>query len=221
MLKIAFALAVAAGTASGELVVSEIWPGGLPGSEATSDWFEITNLGNTDVSLAGAFYDDDSADPTKDDALVGVGTVGAGESVIFMVSWEDDFNSAADAIDAFTMTWGAGNLAGVQIGWVDGGSGLGGGGDEVFIFDGNGAGANTLASSAYGAVNDDPASFIYNPNTGVFGERAQVGVFGAFASALDATPDVGSAIGSPGAIPTPGAAAVLSLAGLALTRRRR
>lgn len=207
-----------AGTAAADFEITEIWAGALPGSEATSDWFEVTNLGGSAMSLAGTYYDDDSADPTKDDEVLGIGSVAAGESVILLVSWEDDYATFAEAKAAFNTAWGA--LPGVQIGYVDGGSGLGGGGDAAFLFDGNTAGANTLATAAY---SDDaqPESFIYNPITGVFGEFAQAGVFGAYESLVPASSSLlDPAVGSPGAIPAPASAALLGLAGLAARRRR-
>ena len=91
-----------------DLQITEMWIGGLEGSEATSDWFEITNFGDTAATGLTAdllYYDDDSADPTKDDPLLGVDTIAAGESVVYLVSWEDDFDLAA-ATDAFVAMWG-------------------------------------------------------------------------------------------------------------------
>ncbi|MEZ6318621.1 MAG: hypothetical protein R3B49_07710 [Phycisphaerales bacterium] len=214
-------LAAAGASASANLVITEIWAGGFGGAEATSDWVEITNFGASAVSLAGTYYDDDSADPTKNDPLEGIASIAAGESVIVLISWEDDYATSTDAISAFTATWGAGNLAGVQIGYVTGGSGLGGGGDAAFFFDGNTAGANTIASQAY-AGPTEAASFIYNPNTGLFGDSAQAGVFGAFNSVLPAS-DAGAdpAVGSPGLVPAPASAALIGVGGLVATRRRR
>lgn len=214
-------LAAAGATASANLAITEIWAGGFAGAEATSDWVEITNFGASAVSLSGVYYDDDSADPTKDDELLGISSIGAGESVIVLISWEDDYASSSDAINAFTATWGAANIAGVQIGYVDGGSGLGGGGDAAFFFDGNASGANTIASQAYNGPTD-PASFIYNPSSGTFGDLAQAGVFGAFESVLPASDaNADPAIGSPGVVPTPASAALIGLGGLVATRRRR
>jgi hypothetical protein len=47
---------------------------GLPRSDATSDWFELTNLG--DVAATGLdgklFYDDNSDDPTAAVAILGL-----------------------------------------------------------------------------------------------------------------------------------------------------
>ncbi|GJM17831.1 MAG: hypothetical protein DHS20C14_00440 [Phycisphaeraceae bacterium] len=216
----ACALTLAAGAASASLTITEIWAGGVSGTEQTADWVEITNFGNSSVSFSGVYYDDDSADATKDDEVFGIGSIAAGESVIVLVSWEDNWGSATDALDAFAAVWGAGNLAGVQIGYVDGGSGLGGGGDAAYFFDGNTSAAATLASQSY-AGPALPASFIYNPGTISFGDLAQGGVYGAYTSDQPASDDGTFAIGSPGVVPAPMSAAVLGLGGLAAMRRRR
>jgi hypothetical protein len=44
------------GEASGRVIISEIWPGGLPGEEASSDWFELTNLGTEAVAGLGSWH---------------------------------------------------------------------------------------------------------------------------------------------------------------------
>jgi MYXO-CTERM domain-containing protein len=212
-----------AGIPSSNIVITEIWAGGLPGAEATSDWFEITNFGDTPFSLANVFVDDDSADPTTNTPIANISFVAPGESVIVLTAWED-FDTPANAASVFQSVWGASNLTGVQIGWVDddfGGPGLGGGGDAVFLFDGNTEDANLITAQVY-TTDTQPESFIYNPNTGLFGEYAQVGVFGAFESTVNASGGVDvPAVGSPGLVPTPGAIAVLGLAGIGASRRRR
>ena len=235
---IVFLLTASCCFAAAEIKVTEMWVGGLPGTEATSDWFELTNFG--DMPLSGIdgniYYDDNSADPTVDDQMFGIDSIAPGESVIYLTSWEDDWATAADAIAAFDAMWGApaGSLNGIQIGYVDGGSGLGGGGDAVFVFDSNQANANIIASQQYqGNADNNFASFASDAagNDSFFPDepRAVVGVLGAYEGNLAASDGmystgapVPNAVGSPGVVPEPAACSLmlLSLAGLLATCRR-
>ena len=206
--------------AAPNLQITEIWAGGLAGAEATSDWFELTNFG--DMAATGLdgnlYYDDDSADPTKDDALVGIDTIAPGESVIYVVSWEDDWATSTDAIDDFIAMWG--NVA--QVGYVDGGSGLGDGGDAAWVFDGNTNAANLIDWEAY-SVTTQEESFVSSPDgTWVENTFAQDGVWGAYQGNSNATDDIGSTppIGSPGQVPEPTGLA-LAVIGAALFAARR
>lgn len=205
-------------SAMGDIIISEIWPGGIAGAELMSDWFELTNTGPAAVNPTGWYYDDNSNDPTSNDPLIGITSIAPGESVIYLVSWEDSWTNEANAAQAFTDVWGAANLVGVQIGTVTGGGGLGGGGDQVNIYDNNIVGAGVIASQSHLAA--DPASYVYNPVTMSWNdELAQDGVYGAFTSATQASDAGVFAIGSPGVIPEP--AAVLLLAFGAMFIRRR
>jgi len=195
LLLAAASTAIAAQSVSADLLMSEIY---WNNDNGVADWFELTNTGTTAISTAGLFYDDDSADATKDDGLSSL-TIGAGESVIFLVSWEDDFTSSADAISAFNAEWSYTGL----IGYVDGGSGLGGGGDAAYVFDGNGGAASVL-------------TFLEYPDTDTIGDGATWTPGGLTTSGSLSFSGV---LGTPGAIPAPGALALLGLAGFG--RRRR
>lgn len=70
-----------------DLQVTEIWPGNVNGDDLTDDWFEVTNVGNMAWTAAvdgDLYYDDDSADETTADLMVGVASIAPGESVIFV-----------------------------------------------------------------------------------------------------------------------------------------
>lgn len=217
------ALSTSVASAAG-LEVTEIYAG-VSGPDGTADWFELTNKSGSSISTAGYYYDDDSVDPTKDDALDAL-TIAPGESVIFLTSWEDDFASSADAINTFVAFWGL--LPSVQVGTVDGGSGLGGGGDEVNVFDGNTVAANIVASGSYPGgsvvIGGTAQTLIQSASDSTeLNLFSVVGQDGAFASAGTVSDPGVKLIGSPGAIiPAPAAAmsGLVMLGGL-LGRRRR
>lgn len=113
-----------------DLQITEMWAGNDPGSNITSDWFEIINNGSA-AWLFGVdgdlFYDDDSQDPTAADPILGISDIQPGERVIVVIGVEAD-------VAEFSTIWSpAYNLSGIKIGYTDG-SGLGGGGDGVTLF---------------------------------------------------------------------------------------
>lgn len=121
-----------------DLQITEIWPGNANGSNLTSDWFEVTNIGDAAWSLAdGALYfDDESADPADAAILNGVTEIAPGESVVFV---DDDDDGA------FRAVWGPV----IELGQVGtyAGAGLGQGGDAVALFlddEGDGVDAGDL-----------------------------------------------------------------------------
>ena len=192
--------------------------------DTTPDWFELTNLGDSAIDPGTLYYDDSSADPTDGGQLAGITTLAAGESAIYLVSWQDDFPGPnpfpppfdpADALAAFESFWNTNGA--YQVGYIldadtAGGPGLGGGGDTVNIFDGNMMGATLLATRSYpDSSNEFPAdtqgvTWVNDPATSS-SVHAQLGVAGAFASVG------GTQVGSPGfAVPEPGSMLLLLLA---------
>ncbi|CAN0367324.1 unnamed protein product, partial [Ectocarpus sp. 4 AP-2014] len=116
-------------SAAFDLQVTEIWPGNEPGENLTSDWFEVTNLGDmawTDAD-GSLYFDDDSADPEAADLISGVTSIAPGESVVFI--------DADDTVE-FESVWGS-TIDGVQLG-VYAGSGMSQGGDGATLFVSNG-----------------------------------------------------------------------------------
>ena len=166
------------------------------------------------------YFDDGSADPTEDEQVTGIGTIGAGESVVVVLG-----NSSSD-VNAFVNAWGAANLSGVQIGFLAGDDpgGLSQGGEDLFFFDGNTAGAGVVDSTSYlGSDSGIPgATWTWSGDADNLVVQSISGVDGAFTAPVAAGDDGEFAlVGSPGVIPAPGAAALLGLGGLAAGRRRR
>ncbi len=128
------ALSAATANADFDLQITEIWPGNSLGEDdLTSDWFEVTNLGDMayDATIDGDLYFDDDSMGLKDglldneltDLISGVTAIAPGESVIFI----DDEDTSE-----FVAAWG--NVAILpQLGTYSG-SGLSGGGDGVTLF---------------------------------------------------------------------------------------
>jgi len=109
------------------LQITEIWPGNGEGDNVTSDWFEITNVGDVawTPAMGDLYFDDDSQDYTTADLISGITSIQPGESVIAI-----DDTDTTEFIAVWSSVY---NLTGVQIGTYDG-SGLGGGGDTVTLF---------------------------------------------------------------------------------------
>ncbi|OYW70598.1 MAG: hypothetical protein B7Z37_30255, partial [Verrucomicrobia bacterium 12-59-8] len=166
------------------------------------DFWELTNVGTTAVSLGNFKWDDESQDPNDSAAVtIPAGTsIAAGESIIFSVG----------SASTFRTQWGA--LPGVQI--ITGGPGLGSS-DGVALFNASGTklfyfsyasggftrsnGSSSQgghAGTSAGGGSDDK-SVVIDPNFGVgSGVRyaaATAGTFGAYANASG-----GQNIGSPG-----------------------
>jgi MYXO-CTERM domain-containing protein len=200
--------------ASASLRITEVMSSSNGNGSATPDWFEITNFGSSAISVDGLRMDDNSFSFAVSRALLGITSIGAGETVIFLET------AAGAAVDSFRTFWGG--LAGVQVGYYSGaGASFSSGGDGMVLFDATGSeisprvefGAATSGSSFFwgydSAGNLDPAYVAQFSTVGTIG--TQVG----FASSGDIG-SLGTAIG----IPAPGALALVGLAGLVARRRR-
>ena len=205
--------AVLVSSASANIRITEAMSSSNGLGAPTVDWIEVTNYGSTAVDLTGWRFDDGSFNFAVSAALVGVTTLGAGESAIFLES------AAGAAISSFRTFWGG--LAGVQIGYYSGsGLGLSSGGDGACLFD---TSSSILSQVSFGAATSGSSFFFAWASAGVLdpaynGLVSTVGTIGSqvtFTSTGD-TASIGTAIG----VPAPGAIALLGLAGLAARRRR-
>jgi MYXO-CTERM domain-containing protein len=213
-----------AGAASANIVITEAYSNGNGNAANTyqADWFELTNTGTSAVNISGWLVDDASnGTPVAQRlALRNITTINPGESVIFI---ETNAAGSTDAtvIANFRNAWfGTNPAAWLQIGTYGGsGIGLGTGGDSVNIFE-SAAGPRVtgiaFGTATLGVTFDNAAGLgsttLPLPSVSTL---SSVGVNGARTSLL------GNEVGSPGVIPTPGAVALLGLAGLAASRRRR
>lgn len=201
--------------------ITEIYAG-VTGEDGSEDWFEITNLGTMPGDTGTLFYDDESADPTVNAALTSF-VLAPGESAVFLI------DSGQSDIDAFNAIWpGVANVGTTS----DGGGLSSGGGDSVFVFDGNMAGANIIDSVAFAADDFDNlmvgmdiyATIQATPGGATFGSSLADGQsLEFFNDNLGSSDNLISLAGSPGsftAIPEPTSVWLLSL-GLCVTARRR
>ena len=193
------------------LKITEIWPGALPGTEFTSDWFEVTNFGDVAATnLNGNLYFDDSSnDPLSSDPMVGIDTIAPGESVIYLTTWEDGFNGVLDdAIAAFRAMWRP--PAELQVGSVTLGSGFGGNGDAANIFTAAAADATLIDHVEYPGPAMGVASFVSDADgtwIPLLAEPGKLGAYAGYYPADDSSPD--PAIGSPGIVPEPMSGALM------------
>ncbi|MES1164477.1 MAG: lamin tail domain-containing protein, partial [Verrucomicrobiota bacterium] len=134
------------------LVISEVSPWSSTAANAAyaADWFEVTNTGTSDVSIAGWRMDDNSNAFGSSVALRGVATIPAGRSAVF---FEGNATGSTDAaiLAAFSTAWfgSATPPAGVLIGAYGGsGVGLSNDGDAVNLFDASG---NRVTGVSFGA----------------------------------------------------------------------
>lgn len=212
------ALLAAAGTAPAlaQVRITEVSAWGSGNAPYASDWFELTNIGASAISLSGWKMDDNSNAFGSAVALTGISSIAAGESVIFL---ENSVNSS------FLATWFSTNLPALQVGnYTGSGVGLSTSGDAVNIYNGSGA---LQANVSFGTSPGGPtfASFDNSAklNNVTLSLLSSVGVNGAFKASGDTFE-----IGSPGRIaapvPEPGTYAMM-LAGLgllgAIARKRR
>jgi hypothetical protein len=153
----------------------------------TADWWELTNFDSRSVDLSGWRFND-SIGELADPFVFGAGlTIAPGESIVFVENL-----SPAE----FQSWWGETNLpAGLQIiSYRGNGLSLRATGDTLLLWDNSTIDPRDTISSADFGASDDGVTFNYDPVTGQFGQKSQLGVNGVFRALL------GADIGSPGRI---------------------
>ena len=152
---------------------------------STSDWWELSNLGNFPVNLQGWRFDDDHESFSDADTITNAVTIAPGESIILV---ED-----MTPVD-FRTWWGPQNLP-PQLQIITYPSiGFSSDGDAIYLW--NAAAStvtDTVASVVFPAATKG-VSFGYNPVSNTFGGLSVAGQNGAFAAPVNGD------IGSPGTI---------------------
>ncbi len=123
--------------------------GGDPLSIGAVDWFEVTNLGSTDVDITGWKMDDNNPNEYLNSTLDGLTSIPAGKCVIFLNNID---------VNGFKSFWGS-SLDNVAVGTYTDNS-LSSGGDDVVLYDASGTeiskvsfGAATTGKSFYWSYN--------------------------------------------------------------------
>ena len=200
-----------------QLRITEVAPWASGNSPYATDWFELTNIGSSALTITGWKMDDSSNAFGSSTALTGISSIAAGESVIFTES---------PATASFLATWfGANPPAGLQIGnYTGSGVGLSTGGDAVNIF--NAAGVPQASVSFGSSDGTSPYQTFDNGaylNGAVISLLSVAGVNGAFV-ALNDTYQIGSP-GSVAAVPEADGLALLlagfGVVGVVARRRQR
>jgi hypothetical protein len=155
------------------------------GSPITSDWWELSNLGNFIVHLQGFRFDDDHNSFADAFTITDPVTIAPGESIVLVEGM---------SADDFRAWWGEENLPlNLQIITYPS-IGFSASGDAIHLWN---AAANsvtdTVADVTYPAATKG-VSFGYNASTGTFGALSSAGVNGAHAAVFNGD------VGSPGLI---------------------
>lgn len=221
----AIVASVVATPAFGYIRITEVMSSS--GTGGTADWIEVTNYGTSAVSMVGLRMDDNSYSFAASVALLGVTSLAAGESAIFFE------NTAPTApIAAFQSYWSG--LSGVQVGYYNGsgaGVSFGSGGDAAVIF--SSTGTEVSLRAAFGPATPGSSFYWgYDATTGAFdanyvgvnnaGLVSMIGTIGTQVTGLSSgTPTNTGSLGTAIGVPAPGAIALVGVAGLVGSRRRR
>jgi hypothetical protein len=178
------------------LAITEAAPWSSGNSPLAADWFEVTNLGTSAISVAGWRMDDNSNSFAVSVPTTGITSIGPGESVIFIEL--ANLSDLAAKAQAFVNLWFGGTApAGLQFGGYSGsGVGLSTGGDAVNLFDTNGT---LRAAISFPASPSGTPLPTFDNSTGldnaVISSLSIVGQNGAFVAANNV-----NEIGSPGTV---------------------
>lgn len=192
---VAFSIIMTITAASAQIKITEAMSSAGGTGVGAIDWFELTNIGSTDVDITGWKVDDNSYLFTNSLALNGITTIPAGKSVIFM-------ETAAPSTDIPLMKayWGS-SMDNVSVGSYTGsGIGLSSGGDGVIIFNADGTEINRVS---FGAATTGKSFYWSYKADGTVVDNAVISAVGTITGTISNQVTVTSAnatanIGSPG-----------------------
>jgi hypothetical protein len=183
------------------LLITEVYSTGNSNGTYAADWFELTNFSASPIDITGWKVDDNSQSPTAAVALVGVTSIGAGQSVVFL-----EGNSAGTNLatinNAFKTAWFGTTSWPIILGnYYGSGIGLSSSSDQVNLFNPSGATPSTpVASVQFGTATNGKTfqnpgflNVVSTPLTTL----SAAGVDGSFPSSN------GFETGSPGLVPEP------------------
>lgn len=170
---------------SAQLRITEVMSdSGHDDTRANGDWFEITNTGTTTESLAGYSFDDDSAEIGASGPFPAI-SLAPGASLIVL---RESFFDAGTFRTLWNIDPAVQILTETQLSNFPG---FGGGGDEVYLFDGTGNNASIVDSFLFGEATEGFSFSRFNNGQAVPGGLSSNGVFGAYESD-DTSQDVAS-----------------------------
>ena len=173
-----------------DLRITEVMSSETVGTVPKADWWELTSFETAPVDLTGWRFND-STGGLNDAFVIPAGvTIQPGESIIFV----ENLTPAE-----FLTWWGTNNISpvtqiipysGIQLSFSAAG-------DTLRLWTDEAADDSAILAQVSFGPADAGVSFGYDPVTGIFGEKSQPGVNGAFVAAA------GGDIGSPGRIRNP------------------
>jgi hypothetical protein len=170
------------------LVITEAESSEAKGPDSvTSDWWELSNLGNFSVNLQGFRFDDDHDSFSDAQTITNAVSIAPGESVVLV----EDLTP-----EQFRAWWGTNLPASVQIITYPS-IGFSSSGDSIYLWNAAAATETDFITNAVFGSAAKGVSFGYNFATGIFGGLSVNGQSGAFVAAMNGD------VGSPGTIIMP------------------
>ena len=181
----ASASAVLTVTTKPNLVITEAMSSEAKGSLTTSDWWELSNLGNFAVNLQGYRFDDDHDSFSDADTITNAVTIAPGESIVLV----EDLTP-----DAFRAWWGTSNLP-AQLQIITYPSiGFSSSGDAIYLWNAAATALTDTVASVTFSTATRGVSFGFDPSANIFGGLSVAGKNGAFVAAANGD------VGSPGTV---------------------